>query len=111
MLVTPMENTRDPAEILELSANRAREQDWTGYAELTHPEALASAKAIFRQVVVADATNSIAKIFFGVSGLEDYDHSSDKEACIALLDEPRTLGARILRGSKERRGTHNWYAL
>lgn len=73
-----------PTDVVSQSFAVTKKGDWAAYTQMTHPEALAAAKRMFRAVVAVDTTGRVGDLFFGVNSLEQFDALSDAAAYTAL---------------------------
>ena len=62
-----------PEEVAHQMLALTRAGDWTGYAELLHPEALVAFQRMFREIVAGDASHEAGKQLFGVADLAAFD--------------------------------------
>ena len=62
-----------PEEVAQQMLALTRAGDWTGYAELLHPEALVAFQRMFREIVAGDASHEAGKQLFGVADLAAFD--------------------------------------
>jgi hypothetical protein len=74
-----------PEEVAKASMEFVKKSDFSSYARLMHPEALAETKRMFRPIVAADERGKIAERFFGVTNSTQYDALSDIAVFEALM--------------------------
>jgi hypothetical protein len=74
-----------PEEVAKASMELVRKGDWSAYARLMHPEALAEAKRLFRPIIAADTSGKVGELFFGVKNSTQYDALSEIAAFEALM--------------------------
>jgi hypothetical protein len=75
-----------PEEVAKASMELMSKGDWSSYARLMHPDALAEARKTFRPIVAADESGKFAEQFFGVKNSTEFDALSDIAAFEALLN-------------------------
>jgi hypothetical protein len=75
-----------PEEVAKASMEFMKKSDWSSYARLMHPDALAEAKKLFRSVFVADESGKTAELFFGVKNSKEYDALSDTAVFEAMMN-------------------------
>jgi hypothetical protein len=72
-----------PEEVAKASLEYGYKGDWSAYARLMHPEALAEFKRKLRPIIAADMSGRIAEFFLGVKDFPQFEAMSE----IAVFEE------------------------
>ncbi len=78
-LAVPMaaQEASSPEALAKAASEATKKGDWTAFARLMHPEALAEFKRIFRALVAGEGAGPLRSAFFGVEKLEQVDALDD----------------------------------
>ncbi len=77
--------TQTPEDAAKASMDYTSKGDWSAYAKMMHPEALAELRRMFQPLVAGDKSGEIAEIFFGVKTAKQFDALSDVGVFEALM--------------------------
>lgn len=64
---------KSPEDIAREMFSVTRQSDWATYAKLLHPDALAEFKRMFREIIAADTSAEMGKLFFNAANVQAYD--------------------------------------
>lgn len=64
---------RSPEDVAREMFTVTRESNWTAHTRLLHPDALAEFKRMFRELVAAEPTGEVGKLFFNAANVQAYD--------------------------------------
>ena len=93
--VVPQPTGAPPAETPEAFAQRfaevTRSGDWEAFADLMHPEALATFKGLFSEIVDLVDSEEMLESMFGVTSAEDFEELSGGRVFIEVMNSLEKL--------------------